>query len=119
MHGLRNRVSAIIFVARREISEETRFLEIYAQAKFLEIYARAKKPGFCDYLCSATRDIGRNPVSGDLCTGQETGFLEIYAQAKFLEMIFIALKTIILKPHHITNLIFFANKTTLWYTTRL
>jgi hypothetical protein len=57
MHGLRNRVSAMIFVARREISEETRFLEIYAGAKFLEI-------------------------------------------------IFLALKTIILKLHDITNLIF-------------
>ncbi|WP_333192745.1 MULTISPECIES: hypothetical protein [unclassified Microcoleus] len=60
MHRLRNRVSAIIFVAQQKISESTRFLEIYA---------RAKKPGFCDYLGGAAKNIERNLVSGNLCTG--------------------------------------------------
>jgi len=60
----------------------------------LEISAQAKKPGFCDDLGGATE------------ISKETRFLEIYAQAEFLEIIFLALKTIILKLHDITNLIF-------------
>ncbi|MEG3978184.1 hypothetical protein QT970_26745 [Microcoleus sp. herbarium8] len=88
IHRLRNRVSAIIFVAQRKRSESTRFLEIYTQAKkpgFCDYlggaakeiginpvsgnYAVAKKPGFCDYLGGAAKEIGINPVSGNLCTG--------------------------------------------------
>jgi len=126
MHGPRNRVSAIILVARREISEQTRFLEsmhrlrnrvsaiilvarreISEETRFLEIMHRLRN------RVSAIILVARRKIS------EETRFLEIYARAKFLEIIFLALKTIILKPDYITNRFFFANKTTLWYTTRL
>jgi len=61
MHGLRNRVSAMILVVPPRYRKKPGFWRF-----ILEIYAQAKKPGFCDDLGGVTKDIERNPVSGDL-----------------------------------------------------